>query len=177
MANLRTEKLNHVWSSVVLLWAEFERAESFWAEKIGLNSGFWQFGPNTQKGRKQLGRMLFGPKMAETSPLARARFGPLELVSAIFIEIKCHSLLHSSGNKLKLAEVLILTFIMVKYNFCFASWWNIFIFWTFDTNYLLNYSKEGVNPMQTLTNMAKYYSKMACNTFTFYFMFEIYIFF
>jgi hypothetical protein len=40
--------------------------------------------------------MLFGPKMAETSssgpPLARARFDPLELVSAIFIEIKCHSL-------------------------------------------------------------------------------------
>ena len=73
-------------------------------------------GPNTQKGRKQLGRMLFGPA------LARARFGPLELVSAIFIEVECHSVLHSSGHKLGLAEVLIFTSCMVKYNFYFVSW-------------------------------------------------------
>jgi hypothetical protein len=32
--------------------------------------------------------MLFGPKMAETSSHGRARFGPLELDSAIFIEVK-----------------------------------------------------------------------------------------
>jgi hypothetical protein len=44
----------------------------------------------------------------------RARFGPLELVSAIFIKIK-YSLLHSLGNKLTLAEALIFTFLMVKY--------------------------------------------------------------
>jgi hypothetical protein len=30
--------------------------------------------------------------------------------------------------------------------------------------------------MQMLTNMTKYYSKIACNTFTCYFMFEINIF-
>jgi hypothetical protein len=30
--------------------------------------------------------------------------------------------------------------------------------------------------MQIHTNMARHYSKMACNTFTFYFMFEKYIF-
>jgi hypothetical protein len=39
----------------------------FGPKKIGPNNGFCQFGPNTQKGRKQLGRMQFGPKMAETS--------------------------------------------------------------------------------------------------------------
>jgi hypothetical protein len=42
---------------VVLLLAEFQTAK-----KIGLNNGFWQLGTNTQKGR-----ILFGPKMAETS--------------------------------------------------------------------------------------------------------------
>jgi hypothetical protein len=76
--------------------------------------------------------MLFGPKMAETSssgpPLARSRFGPLELVSGIFIEVKYHSLLHSSGNKLTLSEVLIFIFSMVKYSFYFVSWKNILIF-------------------------------------------------
>jgi hypothetical protein len=41
--------------------------------------------------------------------------------SAIFIEVICHSLLHSLGNKLRLAEVLIFTFLMVKYNFYFVS--------------------------------------------------------
>jgi hypothetical protein len=83
-------------------------------------------------------RMLFGPKIAETGSMgpslahasfgplelvsvARARFGPLELVSAISIEAKCHSHLHSSGKKLRLAEVLIFTFFMVKYNFYFVS--------------------------------------------------------
>jgi hypothetical protein len=40
---------------VVFLWAEFERAESFWAEKVGPNIGFCQFGPNTQKGPKTIG--------------------------------------------------------------------------------------------------------------------------
>jgi hypothetical protein len=98
----------------------------FGPKKIGPNNRFWQFGPNTQKGRKQLGRMLFGPKMAETSSsgpsLARARFGPLELVLAIFIEVECHSLLHSSGHKLRLAEVLIFTSCMVIYRFYLVNW-------------------------------------------------------
>ena len=71
-------------------------------------------------------------KMAETSssgpPLARARFGPLERVSAIFIEVECHSVLHSSGHKLGLAEVLIVTSCMVKYNLYFFRWQNILIF-------------------------------------------------
>jgi hypothetical protein len=88
---------------------------------FGPNNGFWQYGPNIQKGL-----MLFGPKMNKTSSsgpsLAPSRFGPLELVSAIVIEVKCHSLLHSSGNKLGLAAVLIFTFLMVKYNFYFVSW-------------------------------------------------------
>jgi hypothetical protein len=79
--------------------------------------------------------MLFGPKMAETSssgsPLARARFGPLELVSAIFIEIKCCSLLHSWDNKLTLAEVLIFTFIMVKCNFLLCQLVKYFNFLNF----------------------------------------------
>jgi hypothetical protein len=70
--------------------------------------------------------MLFEPKMPETSssgpPLARARFGPLELVSGIFIEIKFHSLLHSSGLKLRLSEALIFTIIIVKLIFYFVSW-------------------------------------------------------
>jgi hypothetical protein len=35
---------------VVLRLTEFERAESFWVEKIEPNKGFWQFEPNTQKG-------------------------------------------------------------------------------------------------------------------------------
>jgi hypothetical protein len=60
--------------------------------------------------------------MAETSSsgpsIARARFGPLELVSAIFIEVKCHSLLHRSGNKLRFSF-----FAWLKY-----SWKNILIF-------------------------------------------------
>jgi hypothetical protein len=52
---------------VVLLLAEFERAESFWSEKNGPNYGFGHFGPNTQKGRKKLGQLLFELKMSETS--------------------------------------------------------------------------------------------------------------
>jgi hypothetical protein len=51
------------------------------------------------------------PKPAQVDLHSRA------LVSAIFIEIKYHSLLHSSGNKLALAKVLIFTFLMVKYIF------------------------------------------------------------
>ena len=98
--------------------------------------------------------------MAETSSseslLARAHFGQLELVLAIFLKVKCHSLLHSSGNKLRLAEVLIFIF----------SWKNlpvgkIFYFFELLTqNIYIFFSKEGVNTMQILTNMANGYSKM-----------------
>jgi hypothetical protein len=63
---------------VVLLWAEYSKGP----KTIGPNAVWAENGQNQ---------------------LARARFGPLELVSAIFIEVKCHSLLHSSGNKLRLA--------------------------------------------------------------------------
>jgi hypothetical protein len=98
---------------VVLLWAEFEWAESFWAE--------YTKGPKT-----------IGPKMAKTSssgpPLARAHFGPLELVSAILFEIICHSLLHSSGHKLRLAEALIFTILIVKLIFLFCQLVKYFIF-------------------------------------------------
>jgi hypothetical protein len=65
--------------------------------------------------------MDFG-SLGRKPPLARARFSPLELVLAIFIEEKCVSFIHSLGNKLRLAEVLVFTFLMVKYNFYFVSW-------------------------------------------------------
>jgi hypothetical protein len=71
--------------------------------------------------------MLFGPKIAKISSsgpsLARARFGPLELVSAIFIEIKYHSLLHNllPEHKLRLAEASIFTFLVVNFIFLFCQ--------------------------------------------------------
>jgi hypothetical protein len=50
--NFPISKHSALYFSVVLLWAEFERSESFWAKNIG----FWQFGPNNQKGRMLFGR-------------------------------------------------------------------------------------------------------------------------
>ena len=60
-------------------------------------------------------------------------FGP-NASSAIFIEVKCHSLLHISGNTLRLAEVLIFTFLMVKYNFFNLAIGKIFFFYIFTKN-------------------------------------------
>jgi hypothetical protein len=46
--------------------------------------------------------------------MAKTSSSETELVSVIFIETKYHSLLYSSGNQLKFAEALILTFLVVK---------------------------------------------------------------
>jgi hypothetical protein len=59
-----------------------------------------------------------GPKPAQVDlhrrTLVLAGFGH-------FHRNKCHSLLHSSGNKLTLAETLIFIFCMSKYSFYFVS--------------------------------------------------------
>jgi hypothetical protein len=89
--------------------------------------------------------------MAKTSssgpPLARARFSPLELVSAIFIEVKYHSLFHSPGNKLRPTKALIFTFPMVKYLniffFQMVKYLILFFFEFMTRNFYLIIQKKG----------------------------------
>jgi hypothetical protein len=66
------------------------------------NSSLFSVVPSFSRIRK--GRMLSGPKMAKTSSRVLASVHDL----AIFIEVKFHAHLHSSSNKLILAEILIL---------------------------------------------------------------------
>jgi hypothetical protein len=88
MANRKSELFNCAERKlVVLILAEFERAEK------------WILAVWAENGRNQLDRLSLSP---------------LELVSAIFIEVECHSLLHNLGKKLSLSEVLIFVLYMVK---------------------------------------------------------------